>query len=271
MKCEAGIGREESSAAFLWDLMSFFDMIDHDLLRKRAQEEGFPTIILEMIMSAYVAPRTVQIREGRAAPIFPHRGVTAGCTFAKALIHLYYMRPIDKILEDNPGCDLDVYIDDITVIVTGKDNQQILTRCAKIAGELRVMIKDELRCEVADEKEAVVASSVDLAEQVMRTIGANSRATNLEWAPNLGVDFAAGRKRGTRTKNTVRHKRLAKGKKRKKRLQTLRKLLGPRIAGHIFGAGVLPSIAYGAEVNGVSDDEWATLQRIGAAAHSSGT
>ena len=139
-----------------------------------------------------------------------------------------------------------------------------------MASDLKKMIKEELRCEVAEEKEAVVASSASLAEKVRIGIGAGM-ASRAPFAANLGVDFSAGRKRGKRAKGTVRGTRFAKGKRRRKRLQTLRKLLGPRIAGHIFAAGLLPSIAYGADVNGVSDREWGTLQKIGAAAHSAGT
>jgi len=72
-------------------------------------------------------------------------------------------------------------------------------------------------------------------------------------------------------KGTIRGKRIWDGAKRRKKIITLRRLLGPRIAANVFSAGVLPSIAYGVEINGVSDVEHLALQRIATAAHSNGT
>ena len=65
----------------------------------------------------------------------------------------------------------------------------------------------------------------------------------------------------------MRTAKMVKGRKRVKRLLTLRKLLGGRVASRICAAGILPSITYGAAVNGVLDVELAKLRRIAGAGY----
>ena len=57
---------------------------------------------------------------------------------------------------------------------------------------------------------------------------------------------------------------------RKRKLKSLKILVGKRIAGHVFASGVLPAIDYGVEVTGFDDRELLIVQRIGAAATSAG-
>ena len=87
------------AAALLWDLQSFFDTVDLDLLWEKAVRKGFPLDVLRVALNAYTAPRAVQTPLGRADPVRPTRGVAPGCTFAKALVHLYYLEDIDAFVE----------------------------------------------------------------------------------------------------------------------------------------------------------------------------
>ena len=113
LRCEAGIYSGRVSGGFLWDLESFYDTIDLDLLLERAEKAGFPMIIARMAISTYTAPRSVQTRAGRGAPLFPRRGVAAGCSLAKALVHLYYLGPMDKFREKHKDIMFDIYVDDL--------------------------------------------------------------------------------------------------------------------------------------------------------------
>ena len=65
---------------------------------------------------------------GRAAPVNPTRGVAAGCSFAKALVHLYYREDLDKFVATHEGVCLDVYIDDITMSVQGHGEAQVAAK-----------------------------------------------------------------------------------------------------------------------------------------------
>ena len=53
------------------DMMSFYDMIDLDILNnRRPKMSKFPMIIAGMAVSAYTAPRSIQTKAGRGAPLF---------------------------------------------------------------------------------------------------------------------------------------------------------------------------------------------------------
>ena len=121
------------SAASLWDLASFFDTINLGLLYARAVRFDFPLVLLQMAVASYMAPRTVQVRGARAPEIYPTRGIMAGRTFAKALVHLYYMAPVDEFVRLNPVC-LKIYIDDITMRCTAKDDDAVLDTLLSAAG-----------------------------------------------------------------------------------------------------------------------------------------
>ena len=114
VRAEAGVESGQAAGAVLWDLKSFFDSIDHGLLLARALQVGFPRVLVAMALAAYTAPRVVQVRGGVAPPVFPRRGVLAGCCFAKALVSVYYLPPIDALILHHPSVTVDIYIDDIT-------------------------------------------------------------------------------------------------------------------------------------------------------------
>ena len=83
---EYAVNSHTCALALLWDLKSFFDTIDLDLLRERAQQVNFPAVLVNLAIATYKTPRYVHTRQGVAEPVYPGRGVLPGCSFAKALI-----------------------------------------------------------------------------------------------------------------------------------------------------------------------------------------
>ena len=55
-----------------------------------------------------------------------------------------------------------------------------------------------------------------------------------------------------------------------KELKKLRNLVGQRIATHVFAAGVVPRMDYGAQVNGMSDKELKVMEKVAGAAMACG-
>jgi len=176
---------------------------------------------------------------------------------------------VDAFLLRNPVC-LKIYIDDITMRATQPTEVEVLNVLDMAAKEMKIVVVQKLKCSIAVEKAAVVASTKSLADSIRNKLGSLG-GVSFRSIPNLGVDFSAGRRRGRLLQGTVRGRRFNKGLARRKQLTTLRRILGPRIASNVFSSGVLPSIAYGAEVNGVSDKEHAILQRIATSAQSNGS
>ena len=87
-------------------------------------------------------------------------------------------------------------------------------------------------------KSAVIASNSELAEDLsakLKCVGAIPTSA----AASLGVDLAAGKKRGKHGKNCVRAQRFSKGLARTKRLNILRQTIGGRRASQVASAGAL--------------------------------
>ena len=183
-----------SSAAFLWDMQSFFDTIDHGLLLERALKYGFPLVLVTMAISSYTAPRILQTREGRADAVYPTRGIIAGCVLAKALVHLYYVEPMDGFISRSPSAELDIYIDDITVSTNKSSDDEVFFVLTAAAVDMEDLICSELRCTIAKHKASVVASTPGLASRIRTQVGQFAGRT-VDTAANLGIDYSGGRRR----------------------------------------------------------------------------
>ena len=265
VRAESGIGAHKHIISGFWDMKSFYDCIDHGLLHARAVSMEFPLVLMNMALAACTAPRVVQSTEGTSDVIYPRRGILAGHGFANAMTQVYYTQVFEAFLRLHPGVILTVYVDDITLTVEHSDREIALSLFTCAAKDLAAIVKEKLLCSYAEGKEAIVASDENLAEQVREALGPLA-GKSVTTTPHLGIDFKAGRKRGSKKKGTVRGKRLHTAARRKKKVKSLRSLLGSRVTRHICNAGVIPAAAFGSEVNGLSDRELLIIQQVQGAA-----
>ena len=261
LDAEAAVMDGGCAAAILWDLSAFFDSIDHQLLGERAAALGWPPVLINMALSMYSAPRVISSRDAAAAPLCPTQGVMAGCSFAKACVTAYYVEALEKFTKAHEEISLDAFIDDFTLSAAGSSEEQVENDLVKGAIAMHKVIKEELKCSVSLGKAAVVASSEALGAKIRARLG-ELAGKPVEVCTNLGIDYKAGRRRGRKLKGTKRGQRFARGKKRVPRLRNLRTILGSRIAGTLYASGIQPAMDVGAEVNGVSNTELHTLQKI---------
>ena len=129
VKAEANVANGGSSASVLMDLKSFFDTIDFDLLLERCIDTHFSMVLAQMAIAAYKAPRSVSVRRAIAAPVNATRGILAGHVFALALVQVYYLPVMDAFWARHLDVDIDIYVDDITLTVHGKDDDDDATCC----------------------------------------------------------------------------------------------------------------------------------------------
>ena len=268
VKAEACVADCGSSASILMDLKSFFDTIDLDILLERCHDTGFPMVLAHMAINSYRMPRSVSVRKAAAGLVNATRGILAGHTFALALVQVYYLPVMDAFLARHPHVDVDVYVDDITLTAHGKDDDDVHDRLCAATKDLLQVIHHRLRCSVAPGKTATVASNDALAKRIHATLQDDAGFPTTT-APNLGIDYRAGRRRGKLGKNTCRGGRIWKGQRRRHKIRSLRRLVGPRITARVFASGVLPAMEYGAEVNGVSDKELHTIRTVAGHANAS--
>ena len=130
------------------------------------------------------------------------------------------------------------------------------------ADDMKHIVNDEIKAELADHKAAVVASSHKTASRIRRALG-KSGGLAVDSTSALGIDFSAGRKAGTR--HPVQRKRFATVAARRGRIRILARR-GKAKARKVVTAGAVPSALYGAPVTGVCDSLLLSLRRTAASA-----
>ncbi len=171
--------------------------------------------------------------------------------------------PLDKLVPKlPPTVSLDLHVDDFALSCEAPTAAEVVRDLAKAQALLKEMIDDELGARTSVPKAALVASSRGLATELRKAIGELAGPIRSA-APNLGIDAAAGRRRGARGAGFLRRRRLPSGWRRRGRLRQLAMIVGSD-ARKIFTAGVGPSATYHASVQGLSDREALQVRRLAA-------
>ncbi len=209
----------------------------------------------------YANPRLVALNGRVARQVHPRRGVIAGCAFATTCVKVLMVRALDMAMARMPeGVNLDAYIDDLALSTVGTRAQVIdrLTRAHKV---LKEAVQEELGCELAQEKTAVVATCAQTAKQLKEAVGAHGRI--FEAAPDFGTDAPAAKPRGAWSKTSLRRSRLVKATQRERRLKKLSTALGTK-ATRIYKTGAEKAGTYGVEIWGMADAEVKKLRKLAA-------
>ena len=262
---ERAEAKGEAAAAILVDMRCSYDYekFDHDLLADRARASQFPSKILALALAGYKAPRLIVSRGKAMAPLYARRGVIAGCGLATTWVKVYCLSPLEAFAKRHPKVKLEAYIDDLTLSTTGPSDKNVEVRLVAAAKDLLEIITKELRCDLAYEKTAVIASNDELAATLAKRLACTGAVPAASTA-SLGVDLTCGRKRAAHKASGVRKLRFAKGLKRMRRIRNIRQVIGGAKGGRVAAAGCMAATEYGSAVNGVSDSELAKLQKIAA-------
>jgi len=100
LRAEQAVGHKHVAAAALFDLKSFFDMLKHEHLLERSRTKGFSMKLAKLGVDGYRTPRYVQRAGCISAPLFPSRGVVAGCGFATTFVKIACI----DIFKELPEC-----------------------------------------------------------------------------------------------------------------------------------------------------------------------
>jgi hypothetical protein len=261
---ERAVNAEYVAAAVLVDMRSFFDMFHHGTLKHRAHKAGFPASITRLALGDYRAPRFI-VQDGYVSPpLRVSRGVVAGCRFAMTFVKIYCEQPFLRFCKRHPKVTFDAYVDDLTIATSVPTARELSKTLAAAATDLYALILNELHCDVAKEKSAVVSSDPELARslgQRLNCIGATPAAATA----SLGVDYACGKKRRTHGTRSIRNGRFKKAAARVSRIIALRRAVGAKQATIVTTMGTLAATEYGTSVNGISDTELRRLRSIAAA------
>ncbi len=263
MRQEAAVASGEAAAVVLEDLEAFYESIDRGRLLEAAREHRFPIPIVRACLAMYAAARMITLDKVAARELYPCRGLIAGCSFATTLVKLFYITPLDRAVTKLPiGTNVDFFIDDIAVTAVGP-RREVAARVVEAHALIRKAVTEELGCTLASQKAAIIASSKEVGREVAARL--SNKEALAEFAPNLGIDTAAGKRRRCLRTAARKNVRLRTGAARGVRLWAVARSVG-RKAIKIFTSGVAPGMLYGTEIWGLDDSETMKLRKIAAVA-----
>ena len=183
------------TAAALVDIFKCFEVLCHNTIIRKCKIVNFPMDILAVALSMYAAARYLILNGAVGGPVYTHRGITAGCSFA-----CYILRgtmQADMILFFNDHCKpygtiLQIFIDDLLLMHTGTKST-VITRVATATTGL-VQVLDNLHMPAADDKKFIIASPAVGTSILLQMKDKEFRHQVV--GEQLGVDFAPGRRAG---------------------------------------------------------------------------
>ena len=245
-------GRRAHSAAFLWDLSDYYEFVNHEKLYERAGRRGMNLAVVSIALNQYRSKRFLGLGDVACYAHYPARGLAAGCGWATTWVQVYTLEPLLVWQESSPQVGLTVFFDDLMGEATAEEEHLVVGRLTAGAASLQTSIEVDLKCEVAAHKSVLVASSDKLLQKLRAAFGRFGGQAS-QSAPNLGVDYFAGRRRARKSSTRTLRGRQAKLLKRCRRLHSLKR------AGYnmreLFVTGLQQASLYGAEVNGLDSKE----------------
>jgi len=264
-RAEAAVAEQEHTAMFLWDLADYYEHIDRDILRGRVLQGGFPMDVLDVSAPMYGALRFLTLARLASRSGYPTRGVVAGCGAATFHVQPFAAPPLEPFVLRHPCVHLNVHVDDFIVQARGSSETLVVSNLGDAADDLGEVIFADLKCEISVGKASLAASSQALQILLGRRLGVLGHYTKMPAALNLGIDFAAGKKRRTFIKCSKIRTRLTAAAKRKSHIDRIKR--GSRSAARsIFAQGLLPAAVFGCEVQGFDNVEIRALQDLQLAA-----
>ncbi len=261
---EAAVADGLQGAALLYDLDSFYELIDRDLLLQRARRTGFPEVVVRVCLALYACPRMLSLDGALTREVYPERGIIAGDTMATTLVKVYCIGALDELCERlPPTVQLDAHIDDL-VLTAEAGPREIMNDVPKAEALLMNTIENDLRCTISIAKAGLVATTHRLATELKKRIPTVSGPV-VASMPNLGVDCRAAAPRGRKQTGTKRAARMKKGRVRAMRLHKLARVLGRRTK-TIYAVGIAPAAYYGTAVQGLGDLDAKRARRMAVAA-----
>ena len=243
VRAELCTNDNRSTATVLLDLRKCYEYVQHMTLVAGGMAHGYPLWMLRLTVASYSWTRHVKQGPLIHAGVFAHRGIIAGCATATSELKAYMFTTLSNVRCRHPEANVEAYIDDLPVEAHCDKDDGLVEILTDVVLDIRVSFKNQLGLEIADGKTMVVANSADTARRIAKLVGTPEAA--VAQAKHLGVDYTAGKK--PTNKGSVREARLVKGKQK---TATAKAKLDKKNQLTVFHTGVLPGVAYGAEVTG---------------------
>ena len=175
------------------DMETFYDRCLFNDVINSGLSLQYPPLILHQALLTYMGPRFVQSEGSLCPPIWPGRGVLAGCPAAPSVSKLVIHPVAAKLASKKTACNLDIWIDDLSLDSINKSPLHVASDCLKLFRGLRQDLESK-GAQVSISKTCFVASSKEAAKALERLRG----STDPKVKPlnrDLGITSAGGRRR----------------------------------------------------------------------------
>ena len=203
-------------AQVLLDLVKAFERIPYRVLRREADNLGYPLRLLKLAIATYKLPRVIRVGNAVSDLVWAVRGIVAGSGLATTEMRLVMIDIVDKALIVHPHVTPTLFVDDLSNERSG-DRPTIAHELGGFTNIVIARIKAD-GMEVSTTKSLISASTPTLGEEVKAKLTDSSIPYALR-VKSLGVGLAAGVARNTRVMNT----RLKQFRKRLPRFRGLRR------------------------------------------------
>ena len=111
--------------SLLLDMSNFYDRVSLVKLTERFKEVQFPPLAAMVCMQIYSGRRVLDADGECSEPIWPERGILAGCPYAPLCAKVYLSRAMQAFHEKFPQVSADLWVDDCSFDVSGDDPEAV--------------------------------------------------------------------------------------------------------------------------------------------------
>ena len=244
---------QQSSSAFLFDVVKAFENIRHPVLQRNGARYNFSVIILRFLLMMYRMPRTVRIGKLATSKVCAGKTVVPGCSFADILMRLALMPTLDSLCERWSHIHVGAVIDDIQLLAVGDRRATEYEMSQAATFVIQDLRTQGLEIDTTARKLVVLASNSAAFRRLSCRVASKNarqeRRTMVMVAKNLGVDYSL-----LRRSTAVQSARLRLATKKARRLSQVRRGDASVVkVAQVARAGVTATALYGAGIVGVSN------------------
>ena len=244
------------TAAALVDIFKCFEIMNHNTIIRKCMIVQFPMDILAVALSMYSAARYLILNGAMGGPVFTHRGITAGCSFAVYILRATMQADIIVFYGQHCkpyGVMLQIFVDDLLVMYSGLADM-VVARLSTATDQL-VKVLCDMDMPAADDKKFIIASPA-IGGRILERLE-DKEFQHRVVGEQLGVDFAPGRRAG----NCARDKRAMIFGARLPKIRCFTKKRGA-VGKRLAATAGIPSIGYSTMVLGTSTTRLAWHQTL---------
>ncbi|CAE6956212.1 unnamed protein product [Symbiodinium sp. CCMP2592] len=175
------------------DMETFYDRCLFNDVISSGLTLAYPPLILHQAMLTYMGPRFVQSEGALCPPIWPGRGVLAGCPAAPSVSKLVIHPVAAKLASKKSASNLDIWIDDLSLDTVHKSPLQVASDSLKLFRGLRQDLESK-GAQVSLSKTCFVTSSTEAAKALGKILDASDPQVK-PMNRDLGITSAGGRRR----------------------------------------------------------------------------